>query len=50
MNSDPSYADTIEHLDFVTRVDGRTVSLEGPDLLAAFERFSALRFLASAVR
>jgi D-amino peptidase len=48
--TDPSYADTIEHLDFVTRVDGRTVSFEGPDFLAAFERFSALHFLAPAVR
>jgi D-amino peptidase len=48
--NDPSYADTIEHLDFVTRVDGRTVSFAGSDFLAAFERFSALHFLAPAVR
>jgi D-amino peptidase len=48
--TDPSYADTIEHLDFVNRVDGRTVSFEGQDFLAAFERFSALHFLAPAVR
>jgi D-aminopeptidase len=48
--TDPSYADTIEHLDFVNRADGRTVSFEGQDFLAAFERFSALHFLAPAVR
>jgi D-amino peptidase len=48
--TDPSYADTIEHLDVVTRLDGRTVSFEGQDLAQAFERFSALHFLASAVR
>jgi D-amino peptidase len=48
--TDPSYADTIEHLDFVTRVDGRTVRFEGSDFLAAFERFNALHFLAPAVR
>jgi D-amino peptidase len=47
---DPSYADTIEHLDFVARVDGRTVRLEGQDVLQAFERFSALHFLAPTVR
>ena len=47
---DPSYADVVEHLDFVTRVDGRTIHLEGEDLLKAFERFNALHFLASVVR
>jgi D-amino peptidase len=47
---DPSYADTVEHLDFVTRVDGRTVSFEGGDFLRTFERFSSLHFLAPVVR
>jgi D-amino peptidase len=47
---DPSYADTLEHLDFVSRVDGRTISLVGEDFLRAFERFSALHFLAPVVR
>jgi D-amino peptidase len=47
---DPSYADTVEHLDFVTRADGRTIRLEGEDFLRAFERFDALHFLAPAVR
>jgi D-amino peptidase len=46
----PSYADTLEHLDFVTRVDGRTIRLEADDFLKAFERFNALHFLAPAVR
>jgi D-amino peptidase len=47
---DPSYADVLEHLDFVTRVDGRRIRLEGKDFLTAFERFNALHFLAPAVR
>ena len=48
--TDPSYADTLSALDFVTRVDGRTIALHGEDYLQAFERFSALHFLAPAVR
>jgi D-amino peptidase len=48
--TDPSYADTVEYLDFVTRVDGRTIRLEGRDILKAFERFNALHFLAPVVR
>ncbi|MCP4353704.1 MAG: M55 family metallopeptidase [Desulfobacterales bacterium] len=48
--TDPSYADSLEHLDFVTRVDGRTVCLEAEDILKAFERFSALQYLAPVVR
>ena len=48
--TDPSYADTIEHLDFVTRIDGRTVRFQGDDFLKAFERFNALHFLAPQVR
>jgi D-amino peptidase len=48
--TDPSYADTIEHVDFVARVDGRTVEFEGDDYLATFERFNALHFLAPVVR
>ncbi len=47
---DPSYADTVEHLDFVTRVDGRTIRLEAEDFRQAFERFDALHFLAPVVR
>ena len=47
---DPSYADTVEHLDFVIRVDGRTIRLEAEDFLQAFERFNALHFLAPVVR
>ena len=47
---EPSYADTLENLDFVTRVDGRTIHLEAEDFLKAFERFNALHFLAPAVR
>jgi D-amino peptidase len=47
---DPSYADTVEHLDFVTRVDGRTIRFEGQDFPKAFERFNGLHFLAPVVR
>ena len=39
---DPSYADTVEHVDFVTRVDGRTIRFEAEDFLNAFERFNGL--------
>ena len=48
--TDPTYADTVANLDFVTRVDGRTIRFEGADYLKAFERFNALHFLAGAVR
>jgi D-amino peptidase len=48
--TDPSYADPLEHLDFVSRVNGRTIRLEGADYLKAFERFSALHFLAPVIR
>lgn len=47
---DPSYADSLEYLDFVTRVDGRTICLKANNYLAAFERFNALHFLAPVVR
>jgi D-amino peptidase len=47
---DPSYADTVEHVDYVTRVDGRTICFEAEDFLGAFERLNALHFLAPAVR
>ena len=46
----PSYADTVENLDFVTRVNGRTIRFEGDDFIKAFERFNALHFLAGVVR
>jgi D-amino peptidase len=48
--TDPSYADGLEHLDFVERVDGRTIRLEAGDYLQAFERFNALHFLAPVIR
>ena len=47
---DPSYADTVEHLDFVTRVNGRKIRLEADDIRQAFERFNGLHFLAPVVR
>jgi len=46
----PGYADAVEHLDFVDRVDGRTIAFEGSDCLQAFERFNALHFLAPVFR
>lgn len=48
--TDPSYADPLEHLDFVERVDGRTIRTQAQDYLRAFERFNALHFLAPVVR
>ncbi|NPV07980.1 MAG: M55 family metallopeptidase [Anaerolineae bacterium] len=46
----PEFADAVEHLDFVSRVDGRTVTFEAEDFPRAFERFNALHFLAPTVR
>jgi D-amino peptidase len=48
--TDPSYVDGLEQLDFVTRMDGRTLCMEAPDFLQAFEWFNALHFLAPVVR
>ena len=48
--TDPSYADALEYLDFVTRIDGRMIRMEAADLLKAFEQFNALHFLAPVVR
>jgi len=45
----PVLADAVAHLDFVERLDGRTIAFTGRDLVAAFERFSALQFLAPAI-
>lgn len=47
---DPSYADVVANLDFVDRLDGRTIRFEAADYLAAFERFNAVHFLAEVVR
>ena len=47
---DPSYVDTVEHLDFVSRLDGRTITYTADTYVEAFERFSALNFLAPNVR
>jgi D-amino peptidase len=47
---DPSFADVLEPLDFLTRVDGRTIRFEAADYLSAFECFNALHFLAPVVR
>ncbi|MBM3476559.1 MAG: hypothetical protein FJX75_25070 [Armatimonadetes bacterium] len=47
---DPSYADGIEHLPFVTRANGRQVLFEAEDFQAAFELFNAIQFLAGTVR
>ena len=46
----PSFADTVEQFDFVKRIDGRTITIEGKDYLQTFERFNALHFLAPVVR
>jgi D-amino peptidase len=48
--TDPSYADTLEYVPLVTRVDGRTITFEASDYLSAFQWFDALRFLAPVVR
>ena len=48
--TDPSYADTLEHLDFVKRLDGRAIRFKTANVLQAFELFNALHFLAPVVR
>lgn len=48
--TDPSFADALEPLDFVARLDGRTIQFEAEDIRKAFERFNALHFLAPVVR
>ena len=47
---DPSFADGVEHLPFVTRTSGRTVLLEAEDYGKAFELVNHLQFLAGVVR
>jgi D-amino peptidase len=47
---DPSFADCVEHLPFVTRIDGRRIGFVADDFQAAFELFNALQFLAGTVR
>ena len=47
---DPSYADCVEHLPFVTRRDGRQILLEAEDFQSAFELVNAIQFLAGTVR
>jgi len=48
--ANPSYVDTIEHLDIITRVDGCTVEFEAENILKAFEWFNAFLFLSPAIR
>ena len=47
---DPSFADCVEHLPFVTRTNGRQILFEADDFQTAFELFNALQFLAGTVR
>jgi len=44
--TDPSCADTLGHLPFLERPDGRTVAFTADDFVQAFEIFNALHFLA----
>ncbi|KKK82355.1 hypothetical protein LCGC14_2804240, partial [marine sediment metagenome] len=48
--TNPSHADTLEHLDNVTRIDGCTITFGAEDFVRAFEWFSAMHFLSPAVR
>jgi D-amino peptidase len=47
---DPSFADCVEHLPFVTRTGGRQILFEAEDFQTAFELFNAIQFLAGAIR
>ena len=41
---DPSYADSVENLDFIKRVNGTTVTYEAIDFVRAFEIFNLIKF------
>ncbi len=47
---DPTHADALEHLPFITRASGVDVSFEADDMAGAFELFNAIHFLAGSVR
>ncbi len=48
--TDPSFADGVEHLPFVTRVSGCAIILEAEDYGKAFELVNAIQFLAGVAR
>lgn len=48
--ADPTFADGVENLPFITRSSGREVTFEAEDYGSAFELLNALQFLAGVVR
>ncbi len=47
---DPSYADNLEHLPFIERLDGRTISFTAGDFISAFELFDMVQFYGGSIR
>jgi D-amino peptidase len=48
--TDPTFADNLEHLPFIERIDGRTVTYTAPNFIDAFEIFNMLQFYGGNVR
>ena len=48
--ANPSYADNLEHLPFIERIDGRTVTFTAEDFITAFELFNMAQFYAGSVK
>jgi len=47
---DPTYADNLEHLPFIERVDGRTITFTTSNFIDAFEIFNMAQFYGGSVR
>jgi len=48
--ADPTYVDNLEHLPFIERIDGRTVTFVTEDFVAAFELFNMVQFYGGSVK
>jgi D-amino peptidase len=47
---DPTYADNLEHLPFIERLDGRTITFKAPGFIYAFEIFNMVQFYGGSVK
>lgn len=47
---DPGYADNLEHLPFIERVNGRTVAFTAEDFISSFELFNMIQFYGGNVK
>jgi D-amino peptidase len=46
----PNYADNLEHLPFIERIDGRTITFTANDFIEAFELFNMAQFYGGIVK